>query len=693
MLAPAAASHLYIVLMLLGGFHRFWSIVAMTTIVLASAALAFAASGTSPAPTPLPPLLSAEQASLYQHAFEGLDAGRIDTARELAQQGTNKLAHKVFRWAELQQPHSGVAFEDIAAFIDANPTWPRQDILMHRAEEALVDRTDDSVVLAWFALRGPQTVDGAMRYIEALLRAGEKDKAVNLIRSTWMSGGFGTVQEKTFLNRYHTYLTAEDHLKRLDHLIWQGRSDEAKRMLPRVDADRRALADARLKLAALSPGVEYALRHVPARLANDQGLVFERLRWRRRKGQEQAALDMLREAPAQVSHPDLWWIERNYLARRAISAGRMRQAYDIATHHGMIDGPHFVEAEFLAGWVALRFLNEPKVALTHFTKLYEAAKFPVTEARGAYWAGRAEAALGYKDKATEWYRRAASHQTTFYGQLGTAELTPTDRPPFPQTVQPSADERQQFEANELTLATRLLEQIGQTLKVKTFVTRLVLNAQTPGENTLIAELATRIGRPDLAVAAAKRSAQVADVAIPDYGWPIIPLPPGESPEHALIYATIRQESAFESGAVSRVGARGLMQIITPTARAVARKLGLATAHIETRLLFDPSLNLSIGRSYLASLIDAYDGSYVLALAAYNAGPARVKQWIRDNGDPRLSSVDVVDWIELIPIDETRNYIDRVLENVQVYRERLDGTEVALGITRDIRRPRISEASR
>lgn len=666
------------------------SILAATALALAAASSAFAAAPPA-ALTPLPPLLSAGQQALYQHAFEALDAGRTDEAKQLVHQGTSKLGDKVFRWILLQQPHSGAAFEDIAAFIDANPNWPHQDLLMRRAEEALVDRTDDSVVLAWFALRGPQTADGAMRYIEALLHTGDKGTAVKLIHATWASGAFGAAQEKTFLSRYRTYLTSEDNINRLDRLVWDGRSEEARRMLPRVDADHRALADARLKLAALSPGVEYALRHVPAKLANDEGLIFERLRWRRRKGQDQAALDMLRTAPSHVSHPDLWWIERNYLARRAISAGRMKDAYDIATHHDMVDGAHFVDAEFLAGWVALQFLHEPKTALTHFTQLYGAAHFPVSLSRGAYWAGRAEAAIGDQDKAAEWYHRAAGYLTTYYGQLASSQLDPAARPPFPQTIEPSGDERKQFESNELVQVVRFLQQIGQTLKVKAFVTRLVLNAKTPGEHTLIAELAMRIARPDLAVSATKRSAQVADIENPDYGWPLIPLPAGETPERALVYATIRQESAFESDAVSRVGARGLMQLITPTARAMAKKLGFATAHIETRLLFDTALNVSIGRSYLASLIDAYDGSYVLALAAYNAGPARVRQWIRDNGDPRISSVNTVDWIELIPIDETRNYIHRVLENVQVYRERLHGTDVASGIAQDVLHRRVSEA--
>ncbi|MBV8168016.1 MAG: lytic transglycosylase domain-containing protein, partial [Alphaproteobacteria bacterium] len=613
-------------------------------------------------------------------------------ARQLAAHGTDKLANKIFHWAELLTPHSGAAFEDIAAFSDANPSWPSQDVLSRRAEEALVERTDDSVVLAWFALRGPTTVDGSMRYAEALLRSGEREKASQLIHAAWASGAFGPVQETTFLKRYKSYLSMEEHVRRLDRLIWDGRYDEARRMLPRVDADHRALGDARIRLATMSKGAEYALRKVPERLAQDQGLVFERLRWRHRKGQEQAALDMLRQAPSHVVRPEVWWTERNYLARRAITAGRMSDAYEIAVHNELQDGAKLAEAEFLTGWVALRFLHKPDVALGHFTRLYEQARFPVTQSRGAYWAGRAADAAGDKAAAQDWYRKAAGFLTTYYGQLAAGTLDVASRPAFPESPAPSEEERKSFEASELVRATRLLQQIGQTLKVKTFVTRLVLNAKTPGEHTLVSELATRIDRPDLAVAAAKRSAQTAGITIPDYGWPVIPLPAGEAPEKALVYATIRQESAFEAAAVSHMGARGLMQVIAPTARAVARKMGIATEHIDTRLLNEPKLNLTIGRRYLDGLIDDYDGSYVLALAAYNAGPGRVKQWVRDNGDPRRPNVDVVDWIELIPIDETRNYIHRVLENLQVYRQRLGATQVALGIDQDLRRRRSSEAT-
>jgi soluble lytic murein transglycosylase len=671
-----------------------WPVARGLVFFMAWAALAAADALPSAAQTPSPqkPLstgLSKEQRAVYIRAFSALDVGKWDDAKQAIRDGRDPLGNKVFRWLQLQLPRSGASFEDIVGFIDANPDWPNLDLLSRRAEEALVDRTDDSVVLAWFALREPLTADGAMRYIEALQRAGEQDKALQLIRSTWAYASFGAAQEAQFLKRYRKQVGNDDHLKRLDRLLWDGRKEEARRMLPRVDGDHKALAEARLRFATMAGGVDAALRKVPEHLAGDPGLAFERMRWRRKKNQHEGAFELLRGAPSDLGRPEIWWNERAILARRAISSGRMAEAYTIVHDHRQTNGAGITEAEFLAGWIALRFRNEPAKALDHFKKLYDVARFPVTQARGAYWAGRAADAAGDKDAARDWYHRAAAFATTYYGQVAASTLSPTNRPEFPAAVLPTDTERTEFERSELTRSAILLQDTDQPARVKAFITRLVNTARTPGQHALAGELATRLERPDLAVSAAKRSVQVAGVVIHDHGWPMIPLSGGDTPERALVFATIRQESAFEADAISRAGARGLMQIIPPTARAVARKLDLPTDHIEHRLLNDTSFNLRLGRSYLASLIDDYDGSYVLALAAYNAGPGRVKQWIRDNGDPRDTKVDVVDWVELIPIEETRNYIQRVLENLQVYRQRLGGQQVAWMIDRDLRRGAIT----
>lgn len=628
-------------------------------------------------------LLNAEQREHYIKAFIAVDAGRWDEARRLAQRGNDPLANKLLRWLELQQPRSGFSFEDIASFIDAHPDWPGQDIMIRRAEEALVDRTDDSVVLAWFSLRGPITVDGAMRYAEALMRNNERAKAIALIRKTWATGTFGAKQEKSFTLRYRPLLGPDDHNARLSYLLWEGRYDEARRVMPLVDVGHRALADARTRLAKMSGGVDGALARVPASLINDPGLIYDRMRWRVRKRQEKAALDTLLNPPADLGRPDIWWNEREILTRRAIAGGRMSEAYRIVRDHRLSGGADLIEAEFLAGWIALRFTNDPKAALAHFTKLYDTARFPVTRARGAYWAGRAAAAAKDPATAQTWYKRAAAFPVAYYGQLAATQLDPAARTwPAAPAVTPA--DRQAFDKLEMTRAARLMNELGQSDRVKPFIARLVTRATIPAQHVLTAELAQSFERPDLAVSSAKRSVQSAGVMLLEFGWPMVQLPPGEEPERALVLATIRQESAFEAEAISRAGARGMMQLMPATARLMARATGQSVGHSDHKLLADSNYNIRLGRSYMSHLLDDFDNSYVLALAAYNAGPGRVRQWMRDNGDPRKSNVDVVDWIEMIPFDETRNYVQRVLENLQVYRQRLGVAQTA-ATSPDLRR--------
>lgn len=631
----------------------------------------------------VPRNLTDAQKDHYRRAFAAVEAGRWDEVRQHIATGKHPLANKVLRWLELQQPRSGASFEDIAAFIDANPQWPGQELLARRAEEALAERTDDSVVLAWFALREPATVDGAMRYAEALFRSGDRAKAIAVVRNAWLSGSFGEKQESMFITRYKHYLSHSDHVRRLDNLLWEGRYTEARRMMRRVTPNYRALAEARIRLATMAAGVDSALRKVPDSLVNDPGLLFERMRWRRRKGQIDGAMELMQRASSRLGRPEIWWPEREILARKAIADGRMSEAYRLVRNHHLRDGVAFAEAEFLAGWIALRYLNEPRAALTHFTRLYEAVRYPVSLARAAYWAGRAAEAIGDKAAARSWYETAAAFPVTYYGQLAGAKLPPKQRPSWPTIPEATAGERRAFEAHELTRVVRLLSELGVEDRVRPFILRHVTLAASPAQHALVGELAMSIGRPDLAVLASKRSAQIANVLLPEFGWPILPLVDGEVSERALLHAMIRQESAFEVRAVSPAGARGMMQLMPATARAVAKTLGLK--HSDDRLLTDPEYNLQIGRSYLARLIEEFDGSYVLALAAYNAGPNRVREWIREYGDPRQRKVDVIDWIELIPFGETRNYVQRVLENLQVYRRLLGSGQLAQGIHDDLRR--------
>jgi soluble lytic murein transglycosylase len=658
-------------------------VAAIAVTIIDWSALAQAAS--SGPPRAVSPLLSDDDHEFYVKAFKAADDGDWDEVRRLVAQGKDPLANKVLRWLELQQ--SGTAqFEDITAFIDANPDWPAQDSLIRGAEEALVDRSDDTVVMAWFALHEPVTVDGAIRYAEALFRANERTKAIAIIRETWHSGAFGDKQEAQFAARYKQFLTKDDNARRIDRLIWDGRYAEARRILRRADEKTRALADARIRLATMARGAGSVLNRVPETLHNDAGLLFERMRWRRRNGQIDGAIELMHQAPADLSRPQLWWNEREIIIRRAMMAGRMKEAYSFARDHQLSPGPaSYAEAEFIAGWIALRHLGEPAAALAHFTSIHEAARFPVTLARGAYWAGRAADAMGETSAASTWYRKAAQYPTTYYGQLAQAKLAPEQRPTLPPPPEPTAAERHEFERSELTRAARLLHEFGSQDQIKPFLLRQVTFAETAAQHVLAAELALSLDRPDLAVSLTKRSAQHAGVILPEQGWPTLPYVTGDAPERALVLATIRQESAFEVNAISRSGARGMMQLMPATARVVAKHLGIAAEHNDRRLLDDPQYNIQLGRTYLERLVGEFDGSYVLALAAYNAGPGRVRQWLREQGDPRQANVDVIDWIEQIPFEETRNYIQRVMENLQVYRHLLGSQQLAQGLSEDLRR--------
>ncbi|MBI3505546.1 MAG: lytic transglycosylase domain-containing protein [Proteobacteria bacterium] len=634
-----------------------------------------------------PPVLNAQQRELYTQVFAAVEAGRWEAARTLLARGNNPVANKLFRWLELQLPRSGVAFEDIVQFVDQNPDWPALDTISRRAEEALLDRpTNDTLVLAWFGTRSPLTPDGAMRFADALAASGDRARAQQIIRDHWVSGTFNLVQHKRWLERYRGQFTPELHWAKLDRLLWEGKVEEARRILPLVSAERRLLADARMRIRA-GGNAEAQNRRVPENLRDDSGLLYERVRAQRKFNREATARDIMRALPRDISRPDLWWNERAALARRSIVAGDAAEAYKLASEHRMTaaNGANYLEAEFLSGWIALRRKNDPRTAQKHFEQVHETARFPVSRARGAYWTARALEAQSNADGAREWYVRAAGYHTTYYGQLANARLTGEARQTWPAPIIPTAEDRREFDRNEAVRAARILvETREKPERARPFLVRLANVARTPAQHALVSEFAHQLGRTDLAVIVSKRSAQVAGVQLHDLGWPTMPLA-GDKPERALTYAIIRQESQFEPEAVSRAGARGLMQLMPATARSVA-KADSVTGHSEERL-FDPAYNVRIGRSYLSSLVEDFGGSYVLAIASYNAGPGRAREWMRSFGDPRSPEVDVVDWVEMIPFEETRTYVQRVMENLHVYRRNLQPTQLAIDIEKDLRRGR------
>ena len=627
-------------------------------------------------------LLTPQDQAVYRAAFALARANDWPAARQMAARASERLPAKTLQWLELTR--SGTAgFADIVGFADGNPHWPLQGVLRERAEAASAD-IPDGVLLPYFQKNPPTTPKGKLRLADMLVASGQGDAATSVIRALWLAPDLDPDTERAVLDRYGARLRPEDHAARLDRVIAAGLSSAAGRLLPLVPQDQRLLGEARLALASLHPNAPDLVSRVPPRLRRDAGLLIDEARWNRRLDHLDAAAQILLDAPKALHRPVAWWTESQILARRLIEAGDDRLAYEVLTRHTPSDdgAAAHAEADFLAGWLALRRLNEPKTAYARFTRLYQAAKLPASRSRSAYWAARAAEGAGEGDNARHWLTAAADYETTYYGQLAAARLRRAVLPKFPPEPFLSPDEIGRFDDNELFRAARMLSEIGQDDLAKPFLQRLNAAATTPGAARQVATLAEMTHHLDIAISAAKR-AGFNGVPLLETGFPVIPIQRDGTAEKPLVLAIVRQESAFDVSAVSSSDARGLMQLKPATAKQVAKTLSLPFS--ADRLVADANFNLTLGSAYLDKMLDKFAGSYVLSIAAYNAGPNRVAQWLSDHGDPRDGSIDVVDWIELIPFGETRNYVQRVLENLQVYRLRVGDREQAFKLARDLKR--------
>ena len=626
-------------------------------------------------------LLSREDQQIYRAAFAVARANDWATARHTGDQAHDPLPGKVLRWLELRQSNT-VGFGDIVEFVDRNLDWPLQSVLRERAEQRSGDVPDETL-LPYFQKNLPTTPQGRLRLADMLAASGQGEQALALVRKIWLGPDVDPDTEQAILGRFGPSLGPEDHAARLDRLIWDGQISAARRQLQLVPEDQRLAAEARLALAGLETDAEQRLARVPDRLRNSAGLLFEQARWSRRKDRLEEAAAILMNPPAELGRPAAWQTERQILARRLIDSGNDRLAYDVIARHGLREGSaEYADAEFLSGWIALRRLSKPKAAYEHFVRLYAAVKLPISRSRAAYWAGRAAEALGVADDSRRWLTAAAAHGHTYYGQLAAARLGKAVALKFPQDPQPGPEDVAAFDASELVRAARMLSEIGEGAIAKPFLQSLTATARTPGEQKLIAALAEKAGQLDVAVAAAKR-VSADEPRLLASGFPLIAIDNKGTAEKPLILAIARQESAFDEAAVSRSDARGLMQLKPSTAKDVARSLSLPFS--ADRLLTDATYNLTLGHAYLDKMLGTFNGSYALSIAAYNAGPARVTQWLNTHGDPHGGSVDIVDWIELIPFGETRNYVQRVLENLQIYRLRLGEHERAFKLSQDLQR--------
>ena len=662
----------------------------MRTLPLALWALASAASinGAQSAESagPYPPgpgnrVLGATDLVIFEQAHRAGDRNDWRAARRLATQSSDEIAARVVEWRYLLDDDSDASFQDITRFLDRYADWPWRERLLARAEEEIPETLTPAEVMEWFGERKPITSEGSLRLGQAMIAAGQPDEGIEIIRDAWINNTFSSAEESELLSAHGGILRLEDHNARLIELLADDDINDARRQLERVDAQSEQLADARITLKITPASALNISASLDPSLLNDPWLIYDRARALRVTGDDMEAWTVMRSAPAPLPSPIRWWRERHIMARDALKLPAYDVSYQLAAENYMVSGGGFADAEFLAGWIALRYLQRPEIALEHFQRLAAAVSFPISVARAHYWSGRAQEALGLANEANASYELAAQNTTTFYGQLALTRLAPGQALSL-RSEMPEPDRR--LDNDPRIHAMNALVDLDRSNLVRIFALHLANEERSPGRLRYLADFMSGAEDRTLALRIAKL-ASYNDVMLLPYLDPLVDIPQAarrEAVEPALIFGLTRQESEFDAGAVSRAGARGLMQLMPGTARQTAQQIGIG--YSQNRLT-NPDYNIQLGVAHLEELLERWGGSYVLTIAAYNAGSGNVARWIETYGDPRNPDADVIDWIELIPFGETRNYVQRVLENVQVYRDRLTGGSQPLEIVSDLMR--------
>jgi soluble lytic murein transglycosylase len=637
-------------------------------------------------------VLAPSDHDLYERAFEAAGRGDWIAARGLAGQGHDSTARLLIEWRYLLDKNSGATFQQISDFLKNYADWPSRDTLYARAEKALDPAMSPNFVLTWFGDREPASAIGKIRLGEALIATGSTARGRALLREGWTRGSFDADQELAIILRDGAYITPDEDAARLDFLLATNDMAGARRELSRVSDRARRVALVRFALRSSPASGARDLDALPDELQTEPGIVFDQARLLRQRSAVGSIPPLLVRAPIREMArlaPSRWWNELNQDARQALESSQYRSAYEIASHTGLTaeNGTNYGEAEFLAGWIALRFLNQPQSALQHFRNLDQAVSRPISRARANYWEGRAYEAAGESSTALHHFRIAAESPETFYGQLALARLSAE---PTLRLRDPAIDAdalHQDYEHEALTRAVRILADLGEESLLRLFAVHDVSIYSDPRHIKLLAEDLVRMGFREVAVRVAKE-ASYSNIPLLAYSHPVISVPsyqgPGMAPEKAMVLGVIRQETEFDPSSVSGAGARGIIQVMPGSARHYAGLVGLP--YRPNDLTADPDYDIRIGMAELAEHLSEWSGSYVLALASYNAGPTNVRRWISQFGDPRSAKVDPIDWIEEIPFSETRNYVQRVLENMQVYRNRLSGRDQKLQILEDLYRP-------
>src|SRR3982075_2797334 len=628
-----------------------------------------------PAPAAVAATSSTSQADTdaLENVMDGIGKHKLADAKQTEAAISDPVAKKLAEWIILRSDDNGASVERYRTFIAANPSWPSQTFLRRRIEAALWDdHRDDATVWAWFENESPLSAKGKFSLARAMIARGDRANAERLVRDGWRNDSMLEDTESMVLDLFGALLTPGDHKARMDLLLYGSDHDAALRAAKRLGAGHVALAKARSAAYRKASNTKALLDAVPRELHGDPGYIFSKIQLLRREEKFAEAAQLMMSAPkdpGRLYNLDEWWIERRLLSRKMLDIGERRTAYLIARDAALPARDIYkTEQEFTAGWIALRFLTDPATAAQHFARIGVGSVNPTALARAGYWQGRAAEASGRAQEARAAYTAAAAQSTSYYGQLARAKL---GLPQIALNGVPAARGRG-IERLEIVRAVQLLYALDEREIAIPIFADMGENGD-PDALVGLGEVASRNsdarGMLLMGKAALNRG-----LPFDFYAYPVTGIPPfksiGPEVEQSIVFAIARQESAFNPNDVSPANAYGLMQVTPDAGKYVCKKYG--ASFDLGRLKTDAVYNAALGAAELGGLIEDYRGSYIMTFAAYNAGRGSVKKWIERYGDPRDPKVDAVDWVELIPFSETRNYVQRIMENLQVYRARFGG---------------------
>lgn len=677
--------------------YRFIGLTLLSVILGTGGALTSAAQVPT-APSLKPQLVAASDvvatrdAALLREGLQAVDRGDWFEVRQSESLIRDTTARDILTWYRARRD-SRMLFDEMDRALTRLGGWPEINTIRARAEEFIGGSTLDAHArVAWFENHGgARTGIGHITFARALEALGRDEEALREVRAAWHGRTLNKDLSQRTYAKYQDKLTQADHRRRADFLLWTRQTSAAERMKPLLTPDWKTLVDARSRLIRRARGVDTAVDSVSRELQSHPGLLFDRAEWRRRARMTDRVTPLLRQidgASIPAAGRSRLWKARHPQARTALKNGDWRLTYELAAPHGMTSGRDFAEAEWLAGWVALRHLGDANLALEHFERLQTGVSTPISLSRALYWKGRSHEALGDQPAADAAYAAAATHRFSYYGQLAAEKV-------MQGTIQISAaytvteTDRSNFDSRSLVRAMRLFAENGWDASFRKFAYHLDDQLTRPQDFDLLAELGRQYHYADIGVRGAKAGLAKGVVA-PDAAYPLVDYTLLREPdvERSLMLALSRQESEMNPAAISHANARGLMQFIPRTAKLEARRQGLPFR--TSWLTDDPGYNMTLGGAHLDTLLNQFNGSYIMTAAAYNAGASRPQRWIGEYGDPRAGEIDPVDWVEFIPFSETRNYVQRVLENTQVYRHRLSGQPEAIRLSDDLQRGRFGK---